>query len=223
MSGNAHVRLTLIRHAEPQAALDAIVAGPIGCRGLSALGRVQARALAERLHATGELKPDVVLTSMLARATETANALADAIGQASRDCDLCELHPGDCDGQPWADHADRYPSPSDPDRPFSTGGESLRDFDRRVRRAASRLLSAHAGKDVAVVTHSGVIEAITLLLLGAPGLADEARFRIDSLQYTSISEWRRMSDGRWRLDRYNDHAHLDGVERTSSGSAWEPA
>lgn len=217
------MRLTLIRHAEPQAALDAIVAGPVGCRGLSALGRVQAYALAERLRATGELKPDVVLTSVLSRAIETADALADAIGRASRDCDLCELHPGDCDGQAWEDHADRYPSPSNPDLPFSAGGESLSGFDRRVRRAVSNILLRHAGKDVTVVTHSGVIEAVTLLLLGAPGLADQARFRVDSLQYTSISEWQRMSDSRWRLERYNDHAHLDGLERTSPGSAWEPA
>lgn len=202
------MRLTLIRHAEPQAAIDRLVAGPKGCTGLSVRGRSEAATLAERLHRTQELRPQLVLTSVLPRAIETARALAPVIGAAQESCDLCELHPGQCDGESWDDHAYRYPSTDAPDRVFSEGGESLRTFDQRVRHTMRDLLDAHRGSNIVVVAHSGVIEAATLFLLGLPGLHEPRTFRIDSLQYTSITELELVEDGRWRLQRYNDHAHL---------------
>src|SRR4051812_5347572 len=113
------MRLVLIRHAEPQAALDGLVAGPRGCTGLSDLGRRQAAALAQRLECHPEFGPAVVLTSVLRRAQETATTLQPVIGPATQDCDLCELHPGSCDGERWVEHGARYPSADWPDRPFS--------------------------------------------------------------------------------------------------------
>jgi len=43
------MRLLLIRHAEPEAAVTGVVAGPLGCTGLTEHGRAQAAALARRL------------------------------------------------------------------------------------------------------------------------------------------------------------------------------
>ena len=120
--GAGMTMVTLIRHAHPQAAITGVVAGPKGDTGLSDLGRQQAAALRDRLLALG-FTTDVVLTSILPRAVETAQILAPALGEPEieQDCDLCELHPGDADGIPW----DRVP------RSLQRG--ALRDTRRAVR------------------------------------------------------------------------------------------
>ncbi len=70
-------RLVLIRHGESDAQAEGYVSGHDACKGLSDLGRTQAAALRDRLAATGELGPvDVVYTSILERAIETAAILA---------------------------------------------------------------------------------------------------------------------------------------------------
>jgi phosphohistidine phosphatase len=62
------MRLVLVRHAE------AASGEPDELRTLTEEGRAQARAVGARLHAEG-IAPDVVLTSPLLRARETAAAL----------------------------------------------------------------------------------------------------------------------------------------------------
>ncbi len=67
------MQLYLVRHA------DATPGDPDELRTLSDEGREQARTLGEQLKAGG-VQPDVVLTSPLLRARETAEALARATG-----------------------------------------------------------------------------------------------------------------------------------------------
>lgn len=209
-------RLVLIRHGEAQAAIEGIVAGPTGCTGLSERGRRQAAALAERLQRTEELQGvDAVLTSVLARAVETAAILAPALGGLNgiRDCDLCELHPGECDGLRWEEFQTRYGSraQTDPDWPISPGGESLNQFDNRVRMALYGILGRYTGRSVVVVGHGGFIVASALALLGLGGLRPRPTFRLDPT-HTSITEWESVDlVSTWRLVRYNDSAHLAGL------------
>ncbi len=149
---------------------------------------------------------------MLPRALETAAILGSALGlsQIRRDCDLCELHPGECDGMAWEDHSRVYGSAANrgPDEPLSPGGESLRSFDRRVRAALDRLVKTSAGGSVAVVTHGGFITAAMLALLGYESIHAEKPFVLNPL-YTSLSEWAREDESKpWVLERYNDTGHL---------------
>jgi phosphohistidine phosphatase len=67
------VRLFVIRHA------DAAPGDPDEARRLTPAGRAQAAALGKRLAADG-VHPDIVLTSPLVRARETADELARALG-----------------------------------------------------------------------------------------------------------------------------------------------
>lgn len=103
------VRLLLIRHAEPVANVAGIVAGPRGCTGLTETGRAQAAALAERLRSEAVV-PDIVYSSVLPRAVETAEIILSGLGGAEvvQDCELCELHPGECDGLTWDEQVRRY-------------------------------------------------------------------------------------------------------------------
>jgi len=205
-------RLVLVRHGESQAAVSRVVGGEIGCTGLSELGRRQAEALRDRIRRTGELAADVLLASSLPRAVETAEILAPALGahDVVRDCDLCELHPGECDGLGWDEYAEQYgvDMGADPYAPMSPGGESLAEFNVRVGRALAGLTARHEGS-IVVACHGGVIIGSLVNFLQLPAQRPlAADVNVDNC---SITEWRRASDGRWRLVRFNDAAHLLGV------------
>lgn len=130
---------------------------------LSERGRQQALRLARALAAE---PVDHLITSDLARASETAAILAEAWGLSPRlDPLLRELDVGEWTGLTRAEIADREVAALErfesavPDvRPG--GGESRRELRRRVRTAAAEIASAHPGARVALVTHLGTIRAL---------------------------------------------------------------
>jgi probable phosphoglycerate mutase len=205
--------LVLVRHGEAECNAKGIVGGHRGCTGLSPLGVAQAEALRARWDATGEMRQaDALYASVLPRAIETAEIIAPALGDLdlTTDCGLCEMHPGQCDGMTWEEFARLYP-PVDfrvhPDRPISPGGESWSGFLRRVDTTLRALADRHDGETVVVACHGGVVNASMVAFLG---LAHDGT-RLDlRTRNTSITEWER-EDGRWRLLRYNDSAHLATV------------
>jgi probable phosphoglycerate mutase len=204
-------RLLLVRHGHARAVDDGVVAGHDGCTGLSAKGRRQAEALRDRLKAS-RLPVDAVVTSILPRAIETAEIVAEAtnVDPASipRDCALCERHPGEGDGLTWDELVARYgvEDPLEaPDRPLSPGGESPRAFRARVEASIAAVADDHRGQTVMVVAHGGVILSATLAFLGLG-----PRWFAHDLANTSLTEWVRTGDGNWLLHRFNDTAHLEG-------------
>lgn len=215
--GQTVTRLTLIRHGEAEAAVRRIVGGPRGCTGLSVRGRRQCEALRDRLASTGEIHADVLLTSVLPRAIETAEIIGPALGmaEAEQDCDLCELHPGECDGMSWDEFDQRYRSgrPAWTSyEPLSPGGESWAEFHGRVGRALHRITVEHEGRSIVVACHGGVVTGSMVAFFGLPYLAALVELPV---QNTSITEWElRSADQvpsrppRWRLLRFNDAAHL---------------
>jgi probable phosphoglycerate mutase len=209
-------RLVLIRHGESRAAIDHVVGGVRGCTGLSALGVEQCLALRDRLATTAELDPvDGLLASVLPRAVETAELIAPAFGLTAddvvQDCDLCELHPGECDGMAWDDFRRVYGEVdmrTDLYAPLSPGGESLAEFHLRVGRTLSRLVEDNEGRTLVIATHGGFINGSLEAWLGLPVTARRAALNPTN---ASITEWSGRADGRWQLDRYNDTAHLGGL------------
>ncbi len=207
--------LVLVRHGEARAGVERFVGGDTGCKGLTERGREQAARLRDRLARTGELAPDVVLASTLPRAIETAEivrAAFDASVPFATDRDYCEQHPGECDGM-TVDAAERVYGlidDADPDKLISPGGESRRLFDTRIERATSALLEQYAGQTVMLFTHGGFVYGATMLLLGAPGIAELVpNWRPP--QNTSLTTISIDAPGaRPLLVRYNDATHLDG-------------
>jgi probable phosphoglycerate mutase len=206
-------RLVLIRHGESRAAIDQVVGGVRGCTGLSEVGIEQCRRLRDRLALTGELGPvDGLLASVLPRAIETAELIAPALAFApadiTKDCDLCELHPGECDGMTWDEFRQAYGDPdmaNNPYTPLSPGGESLAEFHLRVGRTLTRLAAYYEGRTAVIASHGGVIYGSLVAFLGLPRFGRLAELNPDN---ASITEWSRPAGGRWRLVRYNDTAHL---------------
>ena len=205
------MRLILVRHGDAHAGFHGPIAGPTGCRGLTDLGRRQAVALRDHLAATGRVRADVLLASVLPRAVETATIVGPGLGLeiADRDCDLCEVHTGEADGVDWSQYNDRYGSfdmEAEPDRVFAPGGDSWNGFHARVAGTLDRLARDHTGRTVVAVCHAGVIMASMRLLLGIPDPSTSANLRPSN---TGLTEWEHdPSAGSWILRSYNEATHL---------------
>jgi probable phosphoglycerate mutase len=204
------MRLVLIRHGESDHTSRGIIADVAGCTGLTERGTMQARALAGRLRATGELAEcRTLLSSPVPRARQTAEILACALpGAAIEEDDThCELRPGAADGLSWEAYRATYGHfdlLTPPRRPFAPGGESWVEFIDRVRTTHQRLADRFAGQTVVAVTHAGFVVASLLVLFDIPRPGTGASLEPS---YTSLTEWR-LSGTTWTLVRYNDTAHL---------------
>jgi broad specificity phosphatase PhoE len=215
-------RIVLVRHGEAVCNVSGVCGGPIGCEGLTDLGRRQVSLLRDRLAQTGELAgADVLYASLLPRAIETAELLApalvvdDADGERAKppepvtQCGWCELHPGEADGLTWGEYTERYGSldwDADPHQPIAPRGESWAGFVNRVAGTLDAVAGDHPGQLVVVACHAGVIEASLLAKVPVVGGLDGARLQLRT-RHASLTTWE-VDEGRWRLLGYNDASHL---------------
>lgn len=215
MSGSTTI--VLVRHGESQVTVDQMVGGHETCSGLSKRGRRQAEALRDRLLGSGLVREATALyASILPRAVETAAIIAPAVGsghfEVEERCDLCELHVAEGDGLAWTEFVDRYGRPpwdTDPTVPLSPGSESWSGFLERSRAGLDAVAERHHGELAVVACHGGVIEASFVAWGELPAAAPGLRLRPEN---TGLTIWCRPEGRPWRLERYNDTAHLDGQE-----------
>jgi ribonuclease H / adenosylcobalamin/alpha-ribazole phosphatase len=197
----------LLRHGQTALSVERRFAGR-GDVPLTDLGARQAAAAAARLAARGGV--DLVVSSPLARALRTAEAVAQATGAALLvDDDLVETDFGEWEGRTFAEVMARWPEEMaawtasvDAAPP---GGESLADAARRALAALDRLLSEHGRETIAVVSHVTPIKTIVCRALLAP---PATLFRIH-LDVASLSEVDWYADGPALLRSLNDTAHLN--------------
>ena len=204
-------RLVLVRHGHSTSQAKGFVSGHDTCGGLSELGAEQAERLAARLARTKELGDvDVIHTSLLARAQQTAAAVAQATGgpQVLQECDFCELHPGEAEGLTWSEMLERWPAEGDPDDPYRRrlpGMETWSELALRVGTRLRALAHERPGATSVVVTSGGIVGA------SFHALADLPLSRVPGMtratDNTSITEWS-LRSGRWQLRRFNDSSHL---------------
>lgn len=139
---------------------------------LSSDGLAQAKAMADQLAASGARFSRVV-SSDLSRSTDTAGALAEALGlgEVTVEPDLRERDVGDWSGRTTEEIEIIWPGAIAAwragrlDRP--PGGEAEPAFRARIVRAAERLAAEPEGP-LLVVTHGGVIRAMERHLGGEP-------------------------------------------------------
>ena len=203
-------QLVLIRHGESASNAGRWLSGTSTCGGLSELGRVQAERLRDRFVRSGE-RPDVLLSSTMPRAVQTAEIVGEPLGLdlVTMD-DLGERTPGECEGMTHDEYEQRYGKRpwADWEEPLSPGGESNEEFLARVRRVIPALAAEHRDRTLWVVCHGGIIMSTAQLLMGTthrgavPVWGNPAN--------TAVSEWVEW-DGQWITVRYNDAAHLEGL------------
>lgn len=165
------MRQFLVRHGESVYNVEERVQGQADV-SLSALGRRQAAALAAWVGSLpAEAAIDEIWSSPLARARETAEAMAAALGLPLRtENRLAELHAGVFQGHLWADLEAAFPAEvaqwRSGDVHFAIpGGESRADLAARGR-AALEALAERPVRRMIVVAHGGVLTAALGSLLG---------------------------------------------------------
>lgn len=180
---------------------------------LSALGRRQAAAVAAALGKRPAL--DAIYGSPLARALETATAIADHLGlETSVDDRLAEFQVDlDVETSP----------PGRPDllawQPDHTGadGVTMAEFAQRVADFHDEVVARHPGQQVAIVSHAGTIDATLRWALGIdPRSPWQHEFDLPNASITEIEYWPtgRIVGGAPRyavLRRIGDARHLGAM------------
>jgi probable phosphoglycerate mutase len=174
---------------------------------LTSVGVQQAAAAASRLAERGGI--DLVLTSPLSRASQTARVVADATGAPlAVDEDLAETDFGAWEGLSFAEVMARWPEEikawqAEADAP-PPGGESFAAVAMRVNCALDRLLTEYQRQTIVVVSHVTPIKTLVCRALLAP---PAAMFRMH-LDVAALSEVAWFADGPALLRSLNDTSHL---------------
>lgn len=197
-------RVLLLRHAETSQ--PGVFHGAESDVGLSERGRLLTLRTADHLKT---FAPDVVISSAMRRAIDTARPIADAcMRQLQIEPQLHERRVGilsgtptsDTDG-PWPDTVRRWMAG---DTSYSTpGAESFDDLRDRLVPVWDRLTETHAGQTLVIVAHGIVCRVLLLSLL--PGW-DPSRWKeLGPIRNLAIHELVREKDGiPWRAERLSE-------------------
>jgi alpha-ribazole phosphatase len=206
----------LIRHGESVWNSERRIQGSLD-PDLSPRGQRQTDLLAAHL-GTRPVGAAAVYASPLQRAAQTAERIAGVLHlPVVYDPDLREMFLGEWEGKTVAEVQTAFPGRyeqwlEDPLDFPPPGGEDLRAFERRVVGAFERMQRDHAGAELIVVSHGGVIKALLCFALGLP-VRHLFRLKQDN---TAVS--RIQLDGQVRrVLLVNDTCHLrDGQGGLSS-------
>lgn len=208
-------RLLLVRHGDSHHKATGTAAGPLSCKGLTDRGREQVMRLRERLVQRGDLAGAVtVYASVVPRAIETAQILAEGVGAGTmvhQDCDLCSWHiPPEQDGMTWKEYQGLFALPGGGVYlPFERGSESWAELVTRTGRALSRIAQKHQGETAVIAGHSETVNAAFIALGHLPVMLP-LDFKVSN---ASLTEWTTDGDTfafpppRWTLARFNDDSH----------------
>ncbi len=180
-------RVYLLRHAE--SANPAVFHGAESDVGLSDNGRRQAEAIAPYFAAR---RPDVVISSAMRRARDTALPIAAACGlPLIVEPELHERRIGALGGTStndptsvWPETARRWAAGETTYAP--DGAESFDDIRRRVLPVWERITREHAGRTCVVVAHGVVCKVLLLSLLPGYTVADWPR--LGPIHNVAVSE-----------------------------------
>jgi broad specificity phosphatase PhoE len=162
-------RLYLIRHGQSAGNAEGRFGGH-GPTPLSDLGRDQAEKTAQALAKEGI---DVIYSSDLLRAVQTAEPLANMLGlPIHQSSSFRERHVGVLEGLTFDESKERYPNDyyaliNRSVNHVITEGESYRHLLRRITGELRNILRNHNRQRIAIYSHTGAICFLTLHLMGA--------------------------------------------------------
>ncbi len=174
--------LVLVRHGVTDHTVHKRFSGGLASSNppLNEEGRAQARATGEWLQPlAGDLTR--IVSSPVRRTRETAEELAALLSlEVSVEHGVAEMEFGSWDGLTYAEVHERFPDDlsswlGDLDS-APHGGESLRAVQARVLEGRDRLLAAHAGETLVVVSH---VTPIKVLVADAVGASLDAAYRME--------------------------------------------
>jgi broad specificity phosphatase PhoE len=202
--------LLLVRHGQPEGHKGGYPQHMSGWHDvpLSAEGRIEIALLARRLQCERSISG--IYSSTLRRAADTAAAIASALElPITYVPELREISCGEVDGREIEQVKREYPllweknlRQDDPDFRWP-GGESYREFRIRCLRGIRMIAANHAGSQVALVTHAGVISQIIGYVQGMSPARWEAHR--PATASVSVLEWQDPSGA---VLSFDDRSHL---------------
>jgi glucosyl-3-phosphoglycerate phosphatase len=213
-------RLVMLRHGQTEFNADSRMQGQLDT-DLSDLGRAQAMAAAEVL---AKRRPSLIVSSDLCRAYDTAVVLGERTALAVHvDTRLRETHLGEWQGMTHTQVDEAAPGARlawrEDARWAPHGGESRVDVAARSLPLVAELVAGQTawgavGSDrpVVLVTHGGLIAALTAALLAIPvdnwpilgGMGNASWVQLSGHSGHDAP----FADIRWRLDVWNASAQV---------------
>ena len=219
--------LVLVRHGVTAHTTEKRFSGGLASAnpGLSDEGRAQIRSVASWLSPLAE-RVDAVISSPVRRTRESAEILAEALGHPlEEEPGFAEMEFGTWDGLTFAEVAERHQADLDSwlgslDVAPGRSGESFREVEKRVLAGLQRVLDAHAGRTVVVVSHVTPIKTLVAHAVDAP-LTSVFRMELSPGSVTVLSFFTGGSAGdepRASLRMYN--ALPPGDDLFSAAGRW---
>ena len=202
--------LLFIRHGRTEGNVRKILVGRTDIP-LDELGYRQAAAMAA--HIEHVARPDVIVSSPLLRARETAQAIAERLDlPVELEPGVAELNFGTYEGWTLEEIRAQQPEFAAQFRDAEVdmhwpGGERLSEFHLRVRDALSTLATRYSSHTAIVVTHGGFLGSLAAQLLGTPP-NDWSRYRIRNCSITQLE----IGTERSTFRLFDDCAHLESLE-----------
>lgn len=207
MTDSPIYRITFLRHGESVGNAEDRFQGHADFP-LTAKGRAQAQALAERWQAEGTTF-DQCIASPLLRACQTAEIVSQALGVSlNLDDDWMEINNGLLAGlsEEEAEQVAPHPAFMTPYTRYGKTGESRWQVYLRAGRAIQNLLDLEAGRYL-VVSHGGILNMAMCAILGIPLQADSSgpRFMFHNTTFATFT----YEPGRhcWRMLAFDDRRH----------------
>ncbi|NBG88142.1 histidine phosphatase family protein [Isachenkonia alkalipeptolytica] len=202
------MKLIIIRHGESEADILKVHEGRADF-SLTNKEKQQAKLLSKWIASNEEF--DVILSSPLKRAKETAAFIRDETGKRIVLVeDLMEWDNGLLAGLPREEAERKYPLPKDGRKPHHTNAntESMINFRARAETFLSRLKEEYPkDAEICMVSHGGMINMLYRSLLNLPMMTEHSI----SCGDTSIHKFM-LSDGKCHIEYINRLGHLEELE-----------
>lgn len=200
------MQIVLLRHGETNWNLQGRCQGATDLE-LNETGIQQAREIATYL---SKERIDVVYSSNLKRAVQTANAIGQSHDlEVIPDSDFRELNHGILEGMTFPEIRASYPDfikrwRNEPAELLIPGGERLIDVERRSWRGLERVMQSHLRHEtVVVVTHNFPIVTILCRITETP-LNNYRSFRVDPCGINRITYNQEVG---WRISQINHRGY----------------
>ncbi len=207
-SGAEPTTVILVRHGVTPHTVEKRFSGGLASAnpGLSVEGKDQIRTVADWLAPLAE-QIGAVVASPVRRTLESAEILAEALGHGVEvEPGFAEMEFGTWDGMTFAEVGEQFPGELkawlgsvDASPP---GGESFQVVQQRVLAGLDRLLTAHAGRTVVVVSHVTPIKTLVADAVDAP-LAAVFRMELTPASVTVLSYYADQGTVRPSMRMYN--------------------
>jgi broad specificity phosphatase PhoE len=204
--------ITVLRHGESVGNAESRWQGQTDYP-LTDTGRAQAQSLADRWTEEGE-KFDLVISSPLIRASETANIIAKTLGlEVELDPLWMERDNGEFSGLTAHEVRQNFQHPgfTSPYDPVGLDGEGDWELFLRAGQALQSLIKREPARYL-IVSHGGLLNQFMHAIVGMAPQANNAgtRFRFGNTAFAQLMYY--PHHHRWIIDRLNDQGHWQETE-----------